>query len=217
MAVRVKICGITNVDDALAAIDAGADALGFMFYEPSPRFVMPAQAQTICRQLPPFVAKVGVFVDAPEEFVRAIATDCGLDALQFHGKETAAFCGRFPWKTIKAFRMRDAESLAALREYAAQTWLLDAFVPGQKGGTGERFNWDLAVAASQFGGRIILAGGLSALNVFEACRKVRPFAVDVSSGVESAPGKKDAKKMRNFIQEARRSAELEPKEFENSK
>lgn len=205
--VRVKICGITRVEDALAAIDAGADALGFMFYEKSPRVLNVKQAAAILRELPPLVAKVGVFVNPSDEAVRRAIDETGIDTLQFHGEEPPEFCRRFGLKTIKAFRVRDAESLVATREYANEAWLLDSFVAGQHGGTGAQFNWDLAAEAASRHQRVILAGGLSPANAAEAVRKVRPFALDVSSGVESAPGRKDAAKVRDFIAAAKGAAE----------
>jgi len=210
MSVKVKICGVTNFDDALAAVDAGADALGFMFYEPSPRNVPVKLAADIIRQLPPFIAKVGVFVNATEETVRMIVTECGLDTVQFHGDEPPEFCRRFsPLKIYKAFRLENLESLRALPGYRTDAWLLDSFVEGKPGGTGAKFNWDLAVEATQLGRPIILAGGLTPENVGGAVRKVRPFAVDVSSGVESAPGKKDHAKLRRFIAAAKAPSEKE--------
>jgi len=208
MAVKVKICGLTRCDDAGAAAEAGADALGFMFYEPSPRHVTCAQAAEIIRGLPPFVAKVGVFVDPTEELVHRAVAECGLDTLQFHGHEPPKFCRKFGLKVIKAFRIRDLDSLQSLPAYAtdADAWLLDRFVPGQPGGTGARFNWDLALEAKKLGRPIVLAGGLTPENVGEAVRQVRPFAVDVSSGVEAAPGQKDLRKMRAFIGAAKGAA-----------
>ena len=203
MSVRVKICGITNVDDALAAVEAGADALGFMFYAPSPRAVRPGPVAEIIRALPPFIGKVGVFVNpSEEEVLHAIAT-CGLDAVQFHGHEAPEFCARFGVKVIKAFRVQDEESLQALPAYQVGAWLLDSFVPGQFGGTGAQFNWDLALAAKKLGRPVILAGGLTPDNAAEAARRVQPFALDVSSGVEAAPGRKDAAKVRAFIRAAK--------------
>ncbi len=205
MHVRVKICGITRREDALAAVVAGADALGFMFYERSPRAVTVPAAAAICRALPPFVAKVGVFVDAAEAFIRETASECCLDTLQFHGRETPEFCGRFALPVIKAFRIGGPESLASLRDYATAAWLLDSFVPGQLGGTGARFNWALAAQAAQFGRPILLAGGLTPENVAEAIRQARPYAVDVSSGVESAPGRKDPAKISAFVAAAKKA------------
>ena len=205
--VKVKICGITQAEDAWMAVEAGADALGFMFYESSPRLLSFSKAAEIIRVLPPFVAKVGVFVDPSEESVRQAIAECGLDTLQFHGQESPEFCRQFTLKVIKAFRIRDATSLDETRRYASETWLLDSYVAGKPGGTGEVFNWELARTAVQKGGRVILAGGLTAGNVGAAVRQVQPFAVDVSSGVESAPGKKDPAKVRAFIQAAQLAAQ----------
>ena len=206
MSVRVKICGITSAEDALAAVGAGADALGFMFYEPSPRCVNPGQAAAIIAELPPHVAKVGVFVDADESTVRATAATAELDTLQFHGSESPEFCTRFELRTIKAFRVRDAESLGPLPDYDTDAWLLDSYVKGMPGGTGERFNWDLAVEAERLGRPILLAGGLTPDNAAEAVGQVAPFGLDVSSGVESAPGRKDAAKVVAFIASAKGGA-----------
>jgi phosphoribosylanthranilate isomerase len=203
MPLKIKICGITNSEDARAAVEAGADALGFMFYERSPRCVTLALAAEIIRELPPFVAKVGVFVDATAEKVHRAIEECRIDTAQFHGEESPEFCGQFGVKVIKAFRVRDRESLQALPSYRTDAWLLDSFVPGQPGGTGARFNWDLAVEAKGLGKPVILAGGLTPANVAEAVRRVAPFGVDVSSGVESVPGKKDRQKIEAFITAAR--------------
>jgi len=204
--VKVKICGVTRVQDALAASEAGADAVGLMFYERSPRFVMRQRAADIIAALPPFVAKVGVFVDAPEEEVRRTISECGLDTLQFHGQESPEYCRRFGLKVIKAFRIRDAQTLAAAGAYDQETWLLDSYAEGAPGGTGKSFNWDLAATVVRGGGRILLAGGLTPENVGQAVTQVRPFGVDVSSGVESAPGIKDSAKIRAFIEAARADA-----------
>lgn len=203
MSVRVKICGITNAPDALAAAEAGADALGFMFYEKSPRHISIPDAAAVVRQLPPFIMRVGVFVDASEDLVMRAIADCGLNVLQFHGRETPAYCSQFGLMSIKAFRIRDAESLRELSHYPTDAWLLDAFVADKLGGTGEKFNWDLAIEAKKLGKPIFLAGGLTAENVAEAVKKVQPFAVDVSSGVEAQPGKKDHDKVRAFIRAAK--------------
>ena len=203
---RVKICGLTSLSDALAAVEAGADAIGFMFYERSPRNLSLTVAAQIVRELPPFVARVGVFVDASEEFIRRAIVECALDTLQFHGDESPEFCQKFSLKSYKAFRIRGAESLKDLPRYRTSGWLLDSFVPDKVGGTGAAFNWDLARQAKEFGRPIILAGGLTPENVAEAVRRVQPFAVDVSSGVESKPGIKDHGKVRAFIQEVIRSA-----------
>jgi phosphoribosylanthranilate isomerase len=192
------------VADALATVEAGADALGFMFFAGSPRHLSRDVAAEIVRALPPFVARVGVFVNASEAEVRQAVAGCGLDTLQFHGDEPPEFCARFtPLKVYRAFRIRDRESLASLPNYATDAWLLDSFAPGRRGGTGERFNWELALEAKNLGRPIILAGGLTPENVAEAVRRVGPFAVDVSSGVEMAPGRKDAAKVRAFIAAAK--------------
>ena len=207
MRVRIKICGITSVEDAQAAVQAGADALGFMFYAKSPRNLSLAKAAKIIRTLPPYIAKVGVFVDPPAEFVRAAVEHCGLDTLQFHGNETPQFCNSFaPLTVYKAFRVKDAAAIDATAAYRKQAWLLDSYVAGQPGGTGEVFNWDFARQVVDRGACVILAGGLTSKNVAKAVRKVRPYAVDVSSGVELSPGKKDAAKVRSFIKNALRAS-----------
>ncbi len=203
MPVKVKICGITNLPDAMAATEAGADALGFMFYDKSPRAISIESAATLIRQLPPFVMKVGVFVNASEDLVVRAIRECGLSLLQFHGDETPEYCLQFGLMSMKAFRIRDAASLQALLGYHTDAWLLDAYSPDRAGGTGETFNWDLALEARDWGRPIFLAGGLTPENVAEAVRHARPYAVDVSSGVETTPGKKDHAKLRAFIQAAK--------------
>jgi phosphoribosylanthranilate isomerase len=203
MSVKVKICGITNAPDALAAAEAGADALGFMFYDRSPRAVSVPVAAGIVRELPPHIVKTGVFVNASPDLVLRAIGDCGLNLLQFHGDEPPEYCLQFGLMSLKAFRMRDAESLQLLSRYSTDAWLLDAFSPEVYGGSGEKFNWDLAIEAKKLGRPIFLAGGLTPENVAAAVQKVQPYAVDVSSGVEAAPGKKDAAKVRAFIQAAK--------------
>jgi len=203
MSTLVKICGITNLADAQMAIAAGADMLGFVFYDQSPRHLTVSQAAEITRHLPPHVLRVGLFVNAPENTIFQALQACGLNLLQFHGDEPPEFCTQFGLMTIKAFRIRDETSLLELPKYATDAYLLDAFTPGVRGGTGHHFNWDLAVAAQKYGKPLFLAGGLTPENVAEAVVKVRPFAVDVSSGVEQAPGKKDPVKVRAFIANAR--------------
>ena len=203
MSVIVKICGITNAPDAFAALEAGADVLGFVFYEASPRHVSVRDAGKIIRELPPFAVKAGVFVDASEDLVTRAIGDCGLNLLQFHGNETPEYCTQFGLMSMKAFRIRDSESLKILPTYGTEAWLLDAFVTDKLGGTGERFNWDLAVEAAKLGRPVFLAGGLTPTNVAEAVQKVRPYGVDVSSGVEAEPGKKDHQKVREFIKAAK--------------
>ena len=205
MDLKVKICGITNLDDATAAVEAGADALGFMFYEPSPRNVQIECVAKIVQKLPLWVLKVGVFVDPDPELVMTALGNCGLNLLQFHGEESPDFCASFGVMSMKAFRVKDEESLAQIPSYRTDVYLLDSYVAGKQGGTGEKFNWELAVEAKKFGKPIFLAGGLTPQNVGEAVRKVQPYGVDVSSGVESSPGKKDHDKIWNFIQAARKA------------
>ena len=203
MSVKVKICGITSVADGIAAAAAGADMIGLMFYERSPRHISLPVAIEIARALPPHVMKVGVFVNPSPEVVQRAITECGVGLLQFHGDEPPEFCTQFGVMSLKAFRIRDDTSLAALPGYPTDAWLLDAFSPDALGGTGEKFNWELALEAKKLGRPIFLAGGLTPENVAEAVRRVQPFAVDVSSGVESAPGKKDPAKVRAFIAAAK--------------
>ena len=203
MSTRVKICGITSIDYGLAAAEAGAEMIGLMFYDQSPRFITLAQAAAINQALPPFVMRVGVFVNPDENLVTRAIGACGLTLLQFHGEETSEFCTQFGLMSIKAQRMRDVDSLKTLESFNTDALLLDTYSRGALGGTGATFNWDLAVEAQKLGKPIFLAGGLTPENVADAVRKVRPFAVDVSSGVESAPGKKDPAKVRAFIQAVR--------------
>ena len=202
MPVRVKICGLTDLDDARAAIDAGAHALGFIFFPGSPRYTTPAAAARIIKQLPPFISKVGVFVNEPIESIQQVARSTGVDAIQLHGEETPELCDALAsegFKVIKAFRIKDQSSLDSLRSFSASAFLLDSYVPGQLGGTGAKFNWDLAIQAASFGTPIILAGGLEPENIRDAVSKVSPYGVDVSSGVESSPGKKDHARIQAFI------------------
>jgi phosphoribosylanthranilate isomerase len=203
MSTRVKICGVTNVADALVAAEAGADMIGLNFYEQSPRYLTLATAVEIARALPPFVLRVGVFVNPPEALVTRALGECGLSLLQFHGDEPSEFCTQFGLMSVKALRIRDAESLNQLAKFQTDAFLLDAHSQNGLGGTGEKFNWDLAIEAQKFGKPIFLAGGLTPENVADAVKQVRPFAVDVSSGVESSPGKKDAAKVRAFIAAAK--------------
>lgn len=200
MRVRIKICGITSVADALAAVEAGADAIGLMLWAPSKRYVTNAQAAEIVRALPPFVSKVGVFVDPQAGEIHRALAEIGLDTIQLHGEETPEFCRQFaPVKVMKAFRVKNAESLKRLSDFNTDAWLLDSYVAGQQGGTGAVFNWDLAVQAKDAGKPIVLAGGLTPENIAQAVHEVWPYGVDVSSGVESAPGRKDPEMIRQFI------------------
>jgi len=199
--VKVKICGITNVDDALAASDVGVDALGFVFHKESPRHVSPDQAREIVRRLPAFITTVGVFVDMPLGEVEAIMHHASLDVIQLHGHELPEACvlGR---RVIKAIRVKELSDLEPLKNYRVSAFLLDTYTQESFGGTGQIFNWDIALDAKQFG-KIILAGGLNPDNVDKAVRWVKPYGVDVSSGVEERKGKKDQGKMRLFIERAK--------------
>ena len=198
--VKIKICGITNLADALLAAELGADALGFIFYPQSPRKVDPEMARAIIAQLPPFVAAVGVFVDEEAAMVRDLAARVGLDWVQLHGQESPEYCRGLGCKVIKGFRIRDEASLRLLADYqgAAQALLLDTYKKGQAGGTGESFDWRLAREARKYG-RIILAGGLRPENVAQAIAAAQPDAVDAASGTEASPGKKDPVKLRAFF------------------
>jgi phosphoribosylanthranilate isomerase len=200
--VKVKICGITNTEDALKAVEYGADALGFVFHKKSPRHIMPEDASVIVRALPPFVTSVGVFVNVEPGEVDEIMERTGLDVAQLHGSELPEAC-RIQKRVIKAIRVRRVKSLERMEDYeGVSAFLLDTYSPTAPGGTGKTFNWDIAAEAKRYG-RIILAGGLTPDNVAEAVRHVRPYGVDVSSGVERAKGLKDHRKLRLFIKRAK--------------
>jgi phosphoribosylanthranilate isomerase len=208
--IRVKICGITNLQDAQVAIKAGADFLGFIFYPQSPRHVKPEHVREIVTRIRaqyplPNIQLVGVFVDQSAQSVAWTLDFCDLDYAQLHGTETpeavTTLMGR-GFGVIKALRVRDGRTLVELERYKATAYLLDAYVPGQPGGTGHGFDWTLAVQAKTHG-PIVLAGGLTPDNVAQAVRTVCPWAVDVSSGVEAAPGRKDPDKVHRFIAEAK--------------
>lgn len=206
--VRVKICGITRKEDALVAVEAGADALGFMFYEGSKRYLSHEAARTIIDALPPFVARVGVFVNPTEEAVRKAIEKTGIDTLQFHGDETPDFCSSFRLKVIKAFRIKNRDSLNGLSAYHTDAWLLDGYRPNQLGGSGQTFDWNLAAEAREWGTPVILAGGLTPENVRSAVETARPYGVDVSSGVEREPGIKDVEKLKAFVAACRATDNL---------
>ncbi len=203
----VKVCGITSLDDARAAVECGADILGFIFAK-SPRHITPAQAEKIAEKLPPFTVKVGVFVNENPRLVLKLASAIGLSAAQLHGDERPEVLSNFyPLPVIKAFRIKDKSDLAFLPAYiTASAFLLDAFVAGKRGGTGRTFDWKLAVSAKQIGNPVILSGGLTPENVSDAIRKVDPYCVDVNSGVESRPGKKDLRKLKKFISNCKRAS-----------
>lgn len=201
--VRCKICGITRVEDALAAVEAGADAIGLVFYAKSPRAVTVPQAQAILAALPPFVTTVGLFVDSERSELNAILDVLPLDLLQFHGDESPAACEGFGRPYIKALRVRPGDDIAArIGLYgSAAGVLLDTFVPGVPGGTGEAFDWSLV--PQDLSVPIILAGGLTPENVRAAIEQVRPYAVDVSGGVEASKGLKDSNKIHAFVHAVR--------------
>jgi phosphoribosylanthranilate isomerase len=206
---RIKICGVRTVDDAQAAVAAGADAIGLVFHPPSPRFVSLAQARGIVSSLPAFVSAVGLFVDMPEAELHSTLRAVPLDLLQFHGNESAAFCAGFDKPFIRAIRVRPGVDLLqssialAAHEPLARGLLVDAFVAGEHGGTGQSFDWSLIPESMR--GEVILSGGLTAGNVGQAVREVRPWAVDVSSGVERSRGVKDAGLIARFIEEVHRA------------
>ncbi len=204
--VKVKVCGITNAEDAWTAVEAGADALGFIFYKQSPRYVVPAVASRIIAELPPLIVTVGVFVNEGMATVRSIMDTCGLAMAQLHGDENASYCHELSRPSMKALRLKDRGSLLALAEYqgrgGVRGFVLDTFSELTYGGTGQVTDWALAADVAK-STRILLAGGLTPDNVTEAIRAVRPYGVDVSSGVEAAPGKKDPAKIRAFLEAVR--------------
>ncbi len=199
MRTRVKICGITRIEDALSAINSGCDSLGFVFYEKSPRYVTIEKAKEICRQLPPFVTSVGLFVNPDESYVNQAIGNVELNLLQFHGEEPPQFCRTFELPYMKAIRVKSDTNLLQyeIDYFDAKALLLDSFSVGVHGGTGTTFDWN--IIPSNIKKPIILAGGLSSVNVGEAIRKVRPYAVDVSGGVESTKGIKDPEKIEAFM------------------
>lgn len=198
--VRVKICGVTNPEDAAKAVRMGAWAIGFNFYKKSPRFIGAYKARKMIAQLPPFVTPVGVFVNSPEGAVRDIVKFCGIQTLQFHGDETAAYCQRFKgYKIIKVCRVDEQFDPMVLKGFPADAFLFDTSIQGAYGGTGKTFDWSLIKNAKSFNKPIILSGGLNPTNVRAAVEEVRPYAVDVCSGVEIKPGIKDERAMQDFF------------------
>jgi phosphoribosylanthranilate isomerase len=201
----IKICGITNIDDALEAVSLGVDALGFIF-APSPRRIDDSAARDMIRHLPSSIWKVGVFVNEEVERVRRIAQDCGLDAVQLHGQESPEYCRQIPLGVVKAIGVKDVGCLKEIERYSCFSILLDAPGTDRAGGTGKTFCWEIALEARKKR-NFILSGGLNPTNVYPAVQEIRPFGVDVCSGVEKIPGKKDRSKMIEFIKEVRRADE----------
>ena len=201
MMVKVKICGITTYDDAAMAASLGADALGFIFAPASPRKIEPVTAADIIKRLPPFIKSVGVFVNEDIEKIRNIIACCGLDAVQLHGDETPETCETLMPRTIKAIRVKDDTDISQLEAYRGKVraLLLDTYSEKAAGGTGKIFNWDRAVEIIALGIPVILAGGLTPLNIEEAIKKVRPYGVDLNSGIEKSPGKKDHALMKELF------------------
>ncbi|MFY4727645.1 phosphoribosylanthranilate isomerase [Nitrospira sp. BLG_2] len=208
---KIKICGITNREDAAVAVAAGADALGFVMYRKSPRWVEPAVARSIVAGLPPFVLAVGVFVNEEAESVRALMDECGFALAQLHGDESTLYCQNLSRPTLKAIRLKDRATFLALADFQGcanvRGVLIDAFSDQAYGGTGQTVDWTLAEEAAR-STPIILAGGLSPANVAGAIQMVRPYGVDVSSGVEKSPGKKDHHKLKAFIEAVRSLSDI---------
>lgn len=198
---RIKICGLTNLEDALLAAELGADALGFIFYSKSPRALTPDAARQIIQQLPPLVVSVGVFVNEPAAIVLEVAEMVRLDWIQLHGEEPPDYCRFLNRNVIKAIRVRGRESLPQMQSYrgSVRAFLLDSHKTGQRGGTGASFDWSLAQEAKVYG-QVVLAGGLNPGNVAAAIQQAAPAAVDVASGVEASPGRKDHDRLRAFFQ-----------------
>jgi phosphoribosylanthranilate isomerase len=198
----IKICGITNTDDALTAIKYGADALGFIFYKKSPRYISPEQTASIVQKLPQHITKIGVFVDSPRREIETILRTSSLSAIQLHGDQHPEDCTGYDVAVIKAFRVGEGFETSQLGLFDVQAILLDTLRPGKAGGTGETFDWNVAIQAKHYG-KLLLSGGLNPKNIEDAIRFVRPYGVDVSSGVEKYPGKKDHTKLREFIIKAK--------------
>ena len=200
--IKVKICGMTQLKDALFAVEQGVDAVGFIFYKKSPRAVTMKTVREIIKKLPPLVETVGVFVNESAERVNKMADYCGLDLVQLHGEESPAFCRKIRRRVIKAFRVKDLQSIKQLAKFPVSGFLLDTFSDNLHGGTGKTFDWNLALPAKKIG-PVILAGGLTPSNIRQAVRQVRPYGVDVCSGVEKSSGIKDLEKVRVFLKNIR--------------
>jgi len=204
---KIKVCGITNENDALQAVKLGVDALGFVFAE-SPRKVSSKKVKEIVSLLPPFVSTVGVFVNEDEEKVKEIAQACSLTILQFHGEESPSYCHQFEQKVIKSFQVKDEEILNKIFQYKVDAYLLDTYSVDKRGGTGKTFNWKIAKKVKELEVLVILSGGLNPENVAQAIIEVKPYAVDVSSGVEKERGRKDYQKLKDFVRRVKRQDEL---------
>ena len=201
----IKICGVRTLDDALYAVEQGADAVGFNFYQLSKRYISPDHTAEIISSLPAGIMRVGVFVNPEREFVEAVLRNNKLSALQFSGNETPEAISEYHLPVIKAIHIANAESIGEMKSFRVDSFLLDTFRSEDFGGTGTTFDWNIAVAAKQFG-KVMIAGGLTPENVADAVRKVKPYGVDVSSGVEISPGIKDHKKTKEFILRAREAS-----------
>jgi phosphoribosylanthranilate isomerase len=204
--VFIKVCGITNLADAVAAVELGADALGFNFYTRSPRYIEPSQAREIVGQMPTEILCVGVFVNEESATVKRVVAESGVAAAQLHGDESPSYCEELArLRIIKALRVRDDFTPESATAYHVEAILLDSFSPTKRGGTGRTFDWTLARGTRELVPRLFLAGGLTPENVASAIKAVEPYAVDVCSGIESRPGQKDLDRMREFFAAARRS------------
>jgi len=198
---RLKICGITRAEDALLAVSLGVHALGFVFYKKSPRYISPERVSEIIIEIPPFVQTVGVFVNETMEKIKNIASFCGLNLIQLHGEESPLFCEKLSLACIKAFRIKDETSLKNMVAYKGKVrgFLVDTYKKEQPGGTGESFDWELAIKAKIYNVPIILAGGLNPNNIKRAAETIQPYALDVNSGIEKAPGIKDKDLMKKLF------------------
>ncbi len=197
---KVKVCGITNKDDALKVAYYGASAVGFIFHKKSPRYVSPSRAKKIIAELPPFIIPVGVFVNLSEKAINDICRFTKINTIQLHGDESAAFCKRMKknYKVIKVFRVDEFFDINMVKKFDVDAYLFDTFVPDVHGGTGKVFNWDL-IKGQKLDKPVILSGGLKSDNIQKAIKEVSPYAIDVSSGLEKSPGIKDARKIRTFF------------------
>lgn len=211
MRVRVKFCGITSIEDRDSAIIAGADAIGLVFFKDSPRFVTLEEAEGILKDIPPFISAVGVFVNEDLEFIEECVERCNLNAVQLHGDEDVKYCLKFKSlnfkgvKLIKGIRIKNRESLVDIENCPSDAIILDAYKKGIYGGTGQGFDRSLAVIAREYGKHIIISGGLNPDNAYKIIKEVKPYGVDVSSGIESSPGRKNIELMERFIEEVRRA------------